>query len=69
MHKLARHIFGIPTVLTIAPLHSVGYNDQNEVKHEVPLVPALLSCDVNNIISVTLIFSSYDSAGLSSSST
>ena len=52
---MSRHIFVMPMVFSMAPLHSLGPNDQNEVKHDffrylVPLVPALLACDTNWII-------------------
>ena len=51
----------MPRVLSMAPLYSLGHNDQNEVKHDffnhvMPLVPALLSCDSNCIINGTISF-------------
>ena len=45
----------------MAPLHSADHNDKNEVKHNVishvmPLIPALLLCDINCIIKGTILF-------------
>ena len=37
---MSRHTFVIPVVLSMAPLHPLGHNDQNEVKHEI-----FQSCD------------------------
>ena len=31
---LDRHIFMMPVLLSTVPLHSLGHNDQNEVKHD-----------------------------------
>ena len=47
MSKQCLDISVIIIVLSIAPLHSLGNNDQNEVKcdffrHVMPLLPALL---------------------------
>ena len=44
---MSRHIFVIPMVFSMSPLHTLGNSDQNEVKHDVfihvmPLVTALL---------------------------
>ena len=52
---MCRATLQMPMVLSKAPLHSVGDNDQNEMKHDffshvMPLVPTLPSCDVNCII-------------------
>ena len=62
MSKKSRHIFVMPMALSIAPLHSLNHNDQNNMKHGVfsyvmQLVPALLSCDANvsSIVSVCLL--------------
>ena len=46
-------------LLSVAPLHSLGHNDQNEVTqdfftHMMPLAPALLSCDANCFINSTI---------------
>ena len=48
-------------VLPMAPLHSLGHNDQNEVKHDffshmMPLTPELLQCDPNYIINGIIVF-------------
>ena len=48
-------------VLSMAPLHLLGHNDQNEVKHDffshmMPWVPALLPGDANCIINGTIFF-------------
>ena len=48
-------------VLSIVPLYSLGYNDENEVKHDFfshkkQLVPALLSCDANCVMIGTSFF-------------
>ena len=56
---MSRHIFGMPMLLPMAPLHLLSHNDQNEVKpyflnHGMPLVLALLS--YNCIISSTILF-------------
>ena len=45
---MSRHIFGMPMLLPMAPLHLLSHNDQNEVKpdfliHGMSLVLALLS--------------------------
>ena len=49
--QMSRHIFVIPIVLSMAPLHSLSHNDQNKVKHDVfstviPFVPEV-PCDAN----------------------
>ena len=48
-------------VLSMAPLHSLCHNDQNEVKHDfvshvMPLVPGLLSCDAKCISNGIILF-------------
>ena len=48
-------------MLLMSQLHSIGHSDQNEVKHDfldhaMPLVLALLSCDVNCINNGTILF-------------
>ena len=45
----------------MAPLHSLGYTDQNKVKydffsHVIPLGPALLQYDANYIINGIILF-------------
>ena len=55
MSKQCLDISVMPMVLSMAPLHSLGHNDQNEVKHDffnhvVPIEPTLLSCGANCII-------------------
>ena len=52
---ISRPIFMMPMVLSMAILHSLGHNDQNDMKHLlfsqlIPLLPALLSKDANCII-------------------
>ena len=51
---MSEHIFVMSMVLSMAPLHSLDHNDQNNVKNVMPLVPALLSCDANCIINGTI---------------
>ena len=58
---MSRHILGMAMVLSMAPLHSLGHNDQNDVKHYffshvMPLVPALLSCGAKCITSGIILF-------------
>ena len=49
----------MPMVLSVAPLHSLGHNDQTEVKHDVfshliPLVPTLLSFDTKCTVGISV---------------
>ena len=58
---MSRHISLWCQLLSMVPLHSLGNNDQNKVKHDffnhvMPLVTALLSCDANCIINGTILF-------------
>ena len=53
------HIFVIPMVLSMAPLHLLGHSDESEVKHPlfshlVQLLSALPSCDENCTIKGTI---------------
>ena len=51
----------MPLVLSMAPLHSLGQYNQNEVQndfygHVMSLAAAVASCDGNKIISGTITF-------------
>ena len=59
--KQCLDIFVMPTMFSMAPLHLLGHNDQNKVKHDIfshvmPLVPVLLSCEGTCIISGVTLF-------------
>ena len=58
---MTRHVFVMSMVLSMAPLHSLPQNHQNEVEHDfdshvIPFEPALLSCDANCIINFIIFF-------------
>ena len=58
---MSTYIFVMLMVFLIESLHSLDYNDQNEVKHYffthwMLLAPALLSCNFNCISNCTILF-------------
>ena len=60
----SRYIIVVPMVLPMAPLYSLGPNDQNEVKHDfysyvMPLIPPLLLRDANYITTGIILFISW----------
>ena len=50
---MSRHVFRVPMLLSMSPLHLLGNNDQNEVKYDsvyvIPLEPELASLHANGI--------------------
>ena len=54
---MSQHMSVMPIALSMPPLHSLGHNDEHEVKHDFSvIVVALLPCDANCIISGIILF-------------
>ena len=57
---MSRHIFGMPVLLSMTPLHFLGHNDQKELKHDsvhvMTLALMLASHDAISIVKGTITF-------------
>ena len=63
---MSRHIFGMPIMLSMTPLHSLSYSDKNKMKHDflsyvIPLVPSLLS--YGQVLMFAAVSASHDTNG------